>query len=232
MQQRPRIAVLVSIVTALLLVAGCSSSNEASGPLPDPATLIKDSAQTTRQQTSVHLLLNVTGEIKNLPIAKLDGDLTNQPAVAAKGKADIVFLGQKVDDVDFVIVDGTLYGALTPGSFTDFGPAVDIYDVSAILSPDVGLANILTNFSDAKAEGRETLNGVDTVKVTGNVTGEAVNGIAPQIAATGPVPATAWIREDGNHELAQAKLDPSPGNSVQMTLTDWGKTVSVTKPAA
>jgi lipoprotein LprG len=231
MQQRPRIAVLVSLVTAVLLVAGCSSSSKPSGPLPDAATLIKDSAETTRQQTSVHLLLTVTGDIKELPIAKLDGDLTLKPAVAAQGKADIVFMGQKVEDVDFAVVDGTLFGALTPGSFTDFGPAADIYDVSAILSPDLGLANILTNFSDAKAEGRETLNGVDTVKVTGKVTGEAVNGIAPQIGAAGPVPATAWIREDGNHELMQAKLDVSPGNSVQMTLTDWGKTVNVTKPA-
>jgi lipoprotein LprG len=30
----------------------------------------------------------------------------------------------------------------------------------------------------------------------------------------------------------QAKLDPSQGNSVQMTLSDWGKTVTVTRPAA
>jgi lipoprotein LprG len=30
----------------------------------------------------------------------------------------------------------------------------------------------------------------------------------------------------------QAKLEPSPGNSVQMTLSDWGKSVTVTKPAA
>ena len=130
-----------------------------------------------------------------------------------------------------MVADGNLYGALTPGSWSDFGPASDIYDVSAILSPDVGLANVLANFSEAKAEGRETINGVETVKISGKVTGEAVNGIAPQIAATGPVTSTAWITEGGDHELVQAKLEPTPGNSVQMTLTDWGKTVTVTKPA-
>ena len=45
------------------------------------------------------------------------------------------------------------------------------------------------------------------------------------------MPGTAWIREDGNHELVQAKLEPTPGNSITMTLSDWGKPVTVTKPA-
>ena len=102
--------------------------------------------------------------------------------------------------------------------------------MSAILNPDTGLANVLANFSDPKTDGRETINGVDTVRVTGTVSADAVNKIAPQIGATGPVPGTAWIREDGNHELVQAKLEPTPGNSVTMTLSDWGKPVTVTKP--
>jgi lipoprotein LprG len=232
MQTRPRIAVLVSIFAAVLVIAGCSSSTKSDAPLPDAATLLKESQQTTAAQKSVHLELTVSGKIEALPIESVSGDLTNVPAVAAQGKANIMAFGQTFKDVDFVVVDGNLYGALTPGSFTNFGPAKDIYDVAAILSPKVGLANVLATFSDAKAEGRETIDGVDTVKITGKVTADAVNGIAPQIAATGPVPATAWVKEDGDHELAQAKIDTSPGNSVQMTLTDWGKTVTVTKPAA
>jgi lipoprotein LprG len=231
MQTRPRIAVLVSIFAALLLIAGCSSSNKSDAPLPDGASLLKDSEQTTKKQQSVHLELTVTGKIAELPIESLSGDLTNVPVVAAQGKASIIAFGQTFKDVDFVVVDGNLYGALTPGSFTNFGPAADIYDVSKILSPDVGLANILAKFSGGKAEGRETINNVGTVKITGTVPADAVNGLA-NLGATGDVPATAWIREDGDHDLVQAKLDPSQGNSVQMTLSDWGKTVTVTKPAA
>ncbi len=236
MQTRPRLAVLVSLLTAFLaaaaLTAGCSSDKKADAALPDAATLLKDSNETTKAQQSVHLQLTVNGEIKELPIASLTGDLTNSPAVAAQGKADIIFLGQKLEGVDFVVADGSLYGAITPGSWQDFGPAADIYDVSAILSPDKGLANVLANFSDPKTEGRETVNGVDTVKVTGTVSADAVNKIAPQIGATGPVPGTAWIVGDGDHKLIQAKLEPTPGNSVQMTMSDWGKSVTVTKPAA
>ena len=225
------LAIFAALFASIALLAGCSSkSDDSSNGLPDAATLLKDSSETTKAQTSMHLKLSVQGEIKELPIETLEGDLTNQPAVAAQGTANIIFLGQRLEGVDFVVADGNLFGAITKGSFQDFGPAADIYDVSVLLNPDTGLGNILANFSDAKADGRETLNGVDTVRITGNVTPDAVNKIAPQIGATAPVPGTAWIREDGNHELVQAKLDPSPGNSITMTCTDWGKSVTVTKP--
>lgn len=225
-------ALTALLLAAAMFLAGCSSSSEDSDrPLPDAAALLQDATQTTRDLQSVHLDLTVQGTIEQLPIESLQGDLTNTPAVAASGKADIVFLGQRLEGVEFVVADGNLYGAISAGSFQDFGPAADIYDAAAILSPDKGLANVLANFSDPKAEGRETVSGVDTVRVSGTVTAEAVNAIAPQIGATGPVPAVAWIEEEGNHNLAQVKLEPSAGNSVTMTLSDWGKQVTVTKPA-
>jgi lipoprotein LprG len=234
MQTRSRHAVqiiLAILLTAVAVLAGCSKSDEkAATPLPDGTALLKQSADTTKGQQSVHLVISVQGTIKQLPIETLEGDLTNVPAVAAQGKANIFVMGQKINDVNFVVADGDLFAAVTAGVFTDFGPAADIYDVSKILNPDDGLANVLANFTDAKADSRETVGGVNTVKVTGTVSADAVNKIAPGIA-TGPVPGTAWIREDGNHELMQAKLEPSSGNSVTMTLSDWGKSVTVTKPA-
>ena len=226
-------AILAALVTVIALVAGCSGSSEDSGKdLPDAAPLLQQSSETTKSQSSVHLLLTVQGEIKELPIDSLEGDLTTTPAVAAQGSANLNFLGQKLEGVGFVVADGNLFATLTAGgAYQDFGPAADIYDVSAILSPTNGLANVVANFSEPKADGRETINGVETVRITGNVSADAVNKIAPQIGATGPVPGTAWVAEEGNHELMQAKLEPSDGNSVTMTMSDWGKPVTVAKPA-
>ncbi len=226
------LAIFAALAATIALIAGCSSNSQSSAPaLPDAASLLKQSSDTTKSESSVHLKLAVQGQIKDLPIESLEGDLTNKPAVAAQGTANIVFLGQRLEGVDFVVADGNLFAALTKGSFQDLGPAADIYDVSAILNPDTGLANVLANFSNPKTDGRENLNSVDTVRVTGTVSADAVNKIAPQLAASGPVPATAWIREDGDHDLVQAKLEPTPGNSLTMTCSDWGKSVTVTKPA-
>jgi lipoprotein LprG len=233
MQKRSRLAVLLSLfaalMTALVLTSGCSSDKKNDAPLPDAAGLLKQSQETTKGQTSVHLVLTVNGEIKNFPVHNMTGDLTNVPAPAASGKANVTALGSQLD-LDFVVLDSTLYATISPDIWTDLGPAEQVYDVSTILSPDKGLANILANFSEAKAEGRESINGVEAVKVTGKVTADAVNAIAPRIAATGPVNGTAWIREDGNHDLLQATIEPT-GGTVQLTMTDWGKPVTVTKPA-
>ncbi len=236
MRLRPRHslhAFIAILFAAALVVTGCSSSPEQSSePLPDAATLLQDSAKTTRELQSAHLKLSTTGEIPELPIETLEGDLTNTPAVAAQGTTNLALMGQRLEGVQFSVVDGTLYAALTPGSgLQDFGPAADIFDVSAILDPNRGLANLLANFTDAKADGRENIAGADTVRVTGTVSAEAVNSIAPQLAATGPVPATAWIAENDKKELVQAQLQPKDGVSITMTFTDWGKPVTVTKPA-
>ncbi|OBG89831.1 hypothetical protein A5733_22140 [Mycobacterium sp. NS-7484] len=237
MQTRPRFAVQSLLATVLAtgaLVAGCSSSPEKSTePLPDAATLLQESSATTKAYQSVHLNLGVTGEIKRLPIEKLEGDLTNTPAVAAQGTVNLNFMGQKISDAKFVVADGELFAALTPGDpLSSYGPAADIYDVSAILNPETGLSNLLANFSDAKAEDRESINGTEGVRVTGTVSADAVNKIAPQLEASGQVPATAWIAEEGDHALLQAKIEPKPDTSITMTLSDWGKQVTVTKPGS
>jgi len=226
--KRPILAVLAALATAAVLVGGCSSSKQSSAPLPDAATLIKESSQTTKNVKSVHLVLSVAGTIKGLPVKTLTGDLTTSPT-AATGQADLTVLGSSVD-AQFVVDDGTLYAALTPGHWESFGPASAIYDPSQILNPNTGLANVLDNISDPKAQSRETINGQSTIKITGNASADAVNGLAPQLKATQPLPATVWIQESGNHQLAQAKLDQSAGNSVQMTLSNWNAPVQVTKP--
>lgn len=228
------LTILAALVAAIALLAGCSStSEESTKDLPDGATLLQQSSETTKKQTSAHMKLTVEGTIEKLPIELLEGDLSNAPTFTAQGKVNLLMGGQRLEGVEFVVVDGDLYATLTPGgTLSNFGPAVDIYDASLILDPETGLGNVLDNFSDPKAEGRETVNGVETVRVTGTVSADAVNKIAPQLGVTGPVPGTAWIAEGGDHELAQVKLQPDSDSSVTMAMSEWGKPVTVTKPPA
>ncbi|OMC14207.1 hypothetical protein A5735_11360 [Mycolicibacter heraklionensis] len=220
---------LATVTTAAALVVGCSSK-DSGGPLPDAATLVQESATTTANLRSAHLALSVTGQIKNLPVKTLEGDLTTQPATAAKGSATIQMLGSDVD-AKFVVIDGDLYAAITGDDYDNFGSADKIYDVAAILSPEKGLANLLDKLTDAKSEGRDTINGEKAVRITGNVPADDVNALAPQLKATAPTPATVWISEEGDHQLVQAQLDPSPGNAIQMTLSNWNAPVTIEKPA-
>ena len=225
---RRLLAVLTALLAATLVLSGCSK--KASEPLPEASELIGQSIATTKGLKSAHLEIVVSGKIAGLPVTSLSGDLTNVPAVAVKGNATISMGGSDVD-VELVVLDGTLFAALTPNSWLDMGPAVEVYDPSVILNPDTGLANMLANISDAKSDGFETIGGVPAVRITGTVAPDAVNKLIPQIKATGAIPATAWIERDAPHQLVQAKVDQSEGNSVQLTLSEWDKPVTVTKPA-
>ena len=221
-------ALLAALLTTALMVSGCAK--EPSDPLPDAAGLLQQSIQTTTALKSAHLEIVVNGTIDGLPVKSLSGDLTNVPAVAIKGNSTIYMGGSEID-IDLVVLDGTLYAALTPNSWLDMGPAVEVYDPSVILNPDAGLANMLTNLTDAKAAAVETIGGVETVKITGTVRAEAVNKLIPQLAASSPVPSTVWIEKNAPHQLVQAQVDQSADNSVQLTLSEWDKPVTVTKPS-
>ncbi|MCV7248961.1 LppX_LprAFG lipoprotein [Mycobacterium koreense] len=230
-RRRVPAVLLATVALGAGLVAGCSSSTESSSAdLPDAATLLQDASTTTAGLQSAHLELSVDGEIEALPISSLSGDLTIKPQTAAKGNAKIMALGQEVD-ADFVVVDGILYASMSGKRWSDWGPAADIYDPSTILDPDTGLANVLANFTDPKAESREKIDGVETIKISGEVTADAVNKLAPQLDATAPMPATAWIQADDPHQLVQAQLEQSSDNTVQMTLSNWDAPVTVDKPA-
>jgi lipoprotein LprG len=231
MQTRRRLfAFLAALSIAAALIAGCSSGAKQSGaPLPDAGTLVKQSTDVTKNLKSAHLVLSVIGKIPGLPIKTLTGDLTTAPATAATGNVQLTLGGSDVD-ANFVVLDGELYATLTPNKWSDFGKAADIYDVSAILNPDTGVANLLANFNDAKAEGRDTINGQSTIRISGNVPADAVTKLGSSLSAGNSTPSTVWIQETGDHQLVQAKLDKSSSNSVQMTLSNWNQPVQVTKP--
>lgn len=225
------ILVLTALIAAAMLtvsMAGCSK--KATEPLPEAAGLIAQSAAATKGLTSAHLEIAVTGKVEGLPVKTLSADLTNVPSTAVQGNAKITMGGSDID-AELVVVDGTLYAALTPDNWLDMGPAVDVYDPSVILNPTTGLANILTDLSETKAESFETIGGVPAVRITGKASPDAVNKLIPQLKADAALPATVWIEKDAPHQLVQAQVEQSAGNSVALTLSDWDKPVTVTKPA-
>jgi lipoprotein LprG len=221
-------AMLATLLAATLLISGCSKKS--SEPLPDAAGLLTQSIASTKKLQSAHLEIVVNGKIDGLMVKSLSGDLTNVPAVAVKGNSTISMGGSAVD-IELVVLDGTLYAALTPNSWLDMGPAAEIYDPSVILNPDEGLANMLTNLTDATAAGFETIGGVPTVKITGKIGADAVNKLIPPLNASAPLPSTVWIEQNAPNQLVQAQVDQSEGNNVQLTLSEWDKPVTVTKPA-
>jgi lipoprotein LprA len=217
------------------MFTGCSSSKHESPPPnnADAAKIVKDATDAMGKVTSMHLDVAVKGEVPNLQLTKLTGDISNTPKAAATGTATVT-VGSKTVDAQFRFVDGHLYSDLAdPGHYNNYGDGMSIYDVSTLLDPNRGLAKVLSDLKDPKAAGTETVNGVPTTKITGlsssnDIARLAGRRVAPDKETT--TPTTAWIASDGSNHLVQLEIAPVQNGTVTLTMSDWGKQVTVTKP--
>ncbi len=102
-----------------------------------------------------------------------------------------------------------------------------LYDPAAILDPDRGVAKVLASVRNAKTEGTEDIDGVSTYRVTGRVAKDVVENLVPGIKSD--VDITFWVKQDGDHQPVKASVKIG-GPTVDVTLTDIDKQVSITAP--
>lgn len=246
MKVSPRtvIATASAAFAVVIAIGGCgsrgSNSVASSGASPSAtsgaaAPVLKSAADALRKVTGMHLSLAVQGDVPNFRVTKLEGDISNTPQTVATGTATVL-LGQSESpqDAKFVFVDGHLYSDLgKAGSYTDFGNGVSIYNVSVLLDPNKGLANVVSKLQGASVAGTEQVNGVATTKVTGNSSADDIATLAGfKLTAKDvtTVPTTLWIATDGSSHLVQIQIKPTADSAVTLTMSDWGKQVTASKP--
>jgi len=226
-------AVLATMAAASIALVGCSSSpttDTSSGP--DAATVLQQSTEAMKNLTSAHFEITVDGKVPNLKVTKLEADVAAKPA-AATGEATIQ-MGQETQSAKLIYADGHLYSDIAePGTWVDYGPGSSIYNLSVLLDPAQGLGNALSKLKDPKTVGSEDVNGTKTTKITGTASTNDIAELAgarkaPEKEQT--VPMTVWISEADPHYLVQAQIEPVPGTKIVMTLSDFGKQVTATKP--
>ncbi|OZM75042.1 hypothetical protein CFN78_02340 [Amycolatopsis antarctica] len=232
----PRRTLLATLLLTVAAVAGCSDESAVDPNLPDGATLIREAAATTAGIRSAHFTLDVTGTVPGVGLQNLDGDLTKDggPSGAAKGSGRLELSGQLVE-VEFVLVDEKIYVKGPTGGFQQLPVALgaSVYDPSAVLDPDRGIAKILTGVTEPRTTAREDVDGTATLKVEGKVAGAALAGVLPGSPPDAEV--SFWVREETGNLPVKASLSfPGSGDepsTVDVTLSDVDKPVTVTPPA-
>lgn len=249
--QRVATTALSAGIVAAIALTGCSPSETGSptatgGPttsttvIADPAAQIAAAAENTASLDGAHLDLDVAGTVPDLNAKKVTADLVTTPDDAAKGEATVVLGTKDPQEVaaPFVYVDGVLYADIAGDGYLSYGDGKSIYDVSVFLDPENGLANVLREFRDPTEIGSETIAGVETRQINGTVPAGALAALtgARQIVGPrdAPVPTTVWLTT-GTNQLARLVFGPDPADSattITVDLSDWNKTVEVTKPDA
>lgn len=234
-RRNPLTRMIIAVVAVLAMVglaSGCSSGSDVQakdrGPLPEAGPFMAKAVAAAKELHDVQLDLYVDGDIPQLPVKSVNAYLTNEPAVAGQGDADVTFNGNQVQ-AEFVVVDGDLWAKFGAGAkYQNMGAAADIYDASAILDPDRGIAHMLEAVTEAKVAGRETIAGIDTVRLSGVVPADALTSLVPGYKS-GPRPVSFWVQEDAPHNLVRANVEFAKG-TLAVNLSNWGEKVTLVDP--
>jgi lipoprotein LprG len=228
-------ALLALAALALLTVglAGCSDDKKQSPAqqLPSGASLVSDSATATGALKSAHVKIDTEGEVGSLPMRKAEGDLLRSGD--AKGTIQLSTFGMLIES-DFVVLGKTIYlkGATGGWQTLDASVASSIYDPSAILDPNRGIAKLLSTAKDPTTEAKESVNGKDAYRVAVKLDGASVSSLVPGVG--GDVTGKVWI-DAQNKQLLKAVLTV-PGASadkkgtVTINVTNIDVPVTVSAP--
>lgn len=226
--------ILLAVLACTAVAATACSSDEPNGDLPDGAGLLEDAAATTAKIESAHFTLTVNGEVPGLDVRSAEGDLTREGggSGAAEGTVSMTLLGQLFEG-EFVLVDDKVWIKGPTGDYQELPASmvVNLYDPGAILDPERGIANVLSNVQDPVTEGTEDVDGVATYRVKGKAARDVVANLVPGIDSD--VDITFWVRQDDDHQPVKARVAvPAEGDpTVDVTLSDVGKQVDITPPS-
>jgi lipoprotein LprG len=221
---------LVTLALTAAVATACSADDSPSdtSSLPDAAGLLKDASASMSDVKSTHFTLTVNGKFPALPVHKAEGDVDGSSG-GAKGTISMDFMGSLFDG-EFVIVDSSLYFKGPTGDWQKVPASLvtSVYDPGAILDPDRGIAKVLGSVQNPKTEGTEDIDGVSTYRVTGRVGVDVVKDLVPGLDSD--VNATFWLRQDGDHQPVKASVKVAENATVDVTLSDIDKQVTITAP--
>ncbi|GID95269.1 LppX_LprAFG lipoprotein [Amorphoplanes digitatis] len=218
-------AVLFSLVACTPDKAGNSGGEAAAASLPSGATLVKESATAMREIKTTRFLITAEGEVAGLSLRRAEGTLTEEGS--AKGTAQIEQAGGVVE-LEFVIVGDKLYLKGPTGGYQTLPLtlAATVYDPSAILDPDRGIAKVLGSATSVTTEASESVDGKDAWRVAVVTTGTDLAGLIPGL--TGNIPAKLWIA-DADKRLLKATFT-LPGGTATAIFKEFDAPVTISAP--
>lgn len=226
------VTLLAVLATALSACTSDAGDGEGSS-LPDAAGLLTDAAKSTADIESAHFTLTVNGKVPGLDVQSAEGDLTREggKAGAAQGTVKMTLFGSLFEG-EFVIVEDKAYIKGPTGGYQALPASLiaNLYDPAAILDPNRGIANVLSNVQDPVTEAEEEIDGVATYRVKGKAAKDVVADLVPGVDSD--VDITFWLRKDGDHQPVKASVAvPVEGTpTVDVTLSDVDKPVDITAP--
>ena len=216
-----RLRPVAALFALLVVLAACTdkpgtSGSQAADNLPAGDALLKESAAAMREIKTAQFLITADAAVAGLSLRRAEGTLTKEGN--AKGTAQIEQSGANVE-LSFVIVGDKIYLKGPTGGYQTLPLtlAASVYDPSAILDPDRGIAKVLSSATDAKTEASESVDGKTAWRIAATSAAADLAAIIPGV--TGSVPGKVWIDSSDKRLLKAAFALPAAGDAQGGTVT-------------
>jgi lipoprotein LprG len=229
---RSLLAFLVPVLLLPILAACTKDNDDPAAPgegLPDGAALLAESAAALEEAQTAHIVLDISPPVGALPIERAEGDLDR--GGDAKGTIQLIF-GAQLIEVEFVVLGNTAWLKYPTGGWAQAGSIANIYDPSAILDPERGVANLLTTATNARTDGEERVDGVDTWRVKVDIDQDAANTLVPGVpdGLTG----TVWLDKETKRMVKAVVDSPASGSNpasvITLEMTNYDAAVDISAP--
>jgi lipoprotein LprG len=221
-----RVVVLLAALF-LALVTSCSGSgDQQKATLPDGTALLADAAKAMRGVTTTHFTLEVQGNTSGVQLRSADGQLTREGSAKGTAKVDE---GRQLLELQFVIIGQDLYIKPPTGRVQKLplSFAGTVYDPSAILNPDRGIAAALASGTGATTEAREQVDGVDSYRLQVKFPAQPLGAVVPGLAQDKT--SEIWVAAQGSR-LVKAQFPTTYGTGT-VHFSDFDAPVEITPPA-
>jgi lipoprotein LprG len=227
-------AVTVTAALALIAATACSGGGSGGGSgekLPAGADLMKQSSTAMGQVTSMGFAIRTDGK-PSLLVKSADGKLLKSGD--ATGTLQVVQSGATVE-MAFTVLGDSVYLKGVTGGYRKVPKALAIalYDPSAILDPQRGIAPLLAKASGPKAEAKENVGGQQAYRVRATLPKDSAAALVPGV--TEDLSGQVWLGVT-DHRLLKVKADLPPAadggkGTVTVTFTDFNGNFKITAPA-
>lgn len=227
-----RLAVVVAVAAATLLMAGCTGGEEgptAAERLAVAQDTLESTAAVTLDLSSADVPSTVSGVHAATGTAVRDGDV-----VSFEGNIQGKIAGAAAA-VDILAIGADAYVKL----FTPTYEPVDldmlgVPNPTALFAPETGIASLMAATTDL-ALGEQVREGSEVLtEITGTLAGEKVRGLLLLGVADSTFAVTYALTDDDELRTATLRGNfwPDVESSYTIVLTDYGKVIDISAPTS
>lgn len=218
----------IPVLAFFPLFSACSSHSHVDDLSAEQVQeLVRDAHDDTAALNSAHLRIDALGNTDKSRFVYAYGDLIEKPSAKAQGRIKGKVSGMLME-TDFKVINNIIYAKPTGNTWIAMGKATDVYDISATLDPERGLAKIISEIQDPHGEGSENVDEVNTEKIVGKVSGEYLKFIDAH--ADGDYDVVIWVERKNPHHLVRAMVYTKDNMQYQLDLSNWNVPVNISLP--